>query len=256
MKNIKTIPVYNKKGQRITSITTKERDAINEALVDDRFFILEQHFIVIKNKFFRQEHLVKNVKFYIHKQDVHFKKQENLTYKKVLFILESPHKKEFDYEKDFQPLKPLVGSFETFRTTFYKLMEEISPEEHTGYEVTLYNPIPFQTSLHYLLRKNANERTKFNFWLYGWWNLKYNKEFTLFLETHKFDYYINASTRAFKPLISNKLAEVVPTEYQVYHPSSGFWNRKEVRFGVKRMIHLDDSHPLFHQKQNNDESIF
>ena len=60
MKIIKNSPVYNRKGQRITSITEQEASYIDESKIDERFFIVEDAFLVVKSKFFRQEHLVKN----------------------------------------------------------------------------------------------------------------------------------------------------------------------------------------------------
>ena len=97
--------------------------------------------------------------------------------------------------------------------------------------------------------------------MYGWWDLRYHKEFETYLQQNKFDYYINASTRLYKSILSYKLSSLVNTEYQVYHPSSGFWNRKEVKFGVKKIVHLDDSHYLFHLPEEEkgigvDSSIF
>ena len=129
-------------------------------------------------------------------------------------------------------------------------MESISGQVNEAYEVTLYNPVPFQTSLHYLFKKNVNEYTRFNFWMYGWWNMKYHKDFENFLKRYSFDFYVNASTKAYKSQISFKLSSAISKEYQVYHPSSGFWNRQEARFGVKEITHLDDSHYLYSINQD------
>ena len=246
MKTIKTIPVYNRKGQRITSITEKEAGYIDHSKIDDKFFIVENDFLVIKSRFFRQEHLVKNTTFYIYKENIHYKRKDNISYKKVLFILESPHHNEFDYENNFISKKPLFGNFELFTNGFQKLMKQINSDD-LAYEVTLYIPVPFQNSLHYLFRRNIKEQTKFNFWLYGWWDLKYHKEFQEFLEYRKFDYYINSSTRTYKTLISQKLSKLITTEYQVHHPNSSFWRREVPKFAIKKIVHLDDSHALFNQ---------
>lgn len=256
MKVIKTIPIYNRKGQRITSITEKEASYIDHTKVDDRFFIVENDFLVIKSKFFRQEHLVKNWTFYIHNTNVHFKKNEHQTYKKVLFILEAPHHNEFDYENNFTSVKPLFGTFDVFVNNFYKLMESINSATNIAYEVTLYIPVPFQNSLHYLFRRNIKEQTKFNFWLHGWWDLKYHKEFQEFLNYKKFDYYINSSTRNYKTLISEKLSKQVTTEYQVYPPNSSFWRRDVPKFGIKKIIHLDDTHALFKSQTKEEHAQF
>jgi hypothetical protein len=258
MKIIKNNPVYNRKGQRITSITEQEASYIDDTKIDERFFIVEEAFLVVKSKFFRQEHLVKNWTFCIQGTQVHFKRKANIKYKKVLLILESPHHNEFDYDDNFKALRPLEGIFEVFKSTFHKLMTQITLEENTAYEVTLYNPVPFQTSLHYLFRRNIKEKTKLDFWLYGWFDLKYHKEFEEFLDYRKFDFYINASTRTYKTLISRKLSQLISTEYQVYHPNSSFWKRKEVKFGLKKIVHLDNSHELFASEEKNktDNPIF
>ena len=163
MQIIKNIPLYNRKGQRITSITEQEVGYIDETKIDERFFIVEKDFIVIKSKFFRQEHLVKNWTFCMHKEKVHFKRKEDLKYKKVLFVLESPHHNEFDYDDGFKSLKPLIGNLEVFKTNFPKLMEEITSDDSLAYEVTLYIPVPFQNSLHYLFRRNIKEQTKISY---------------------------------------------------------------------------------------------
>ena len=78
MKIIKNSPVYNRKGQRMFSITEQEAAYIDESKIDDHFFIVENAFIVIKSKFFRQEHLVKNWTFYTDGSQVHFKRKESL----------------------------------------------------------------------------------------------------------------------------------------------------------------------------------
>lgn len=258
MKHIKTIPVYNRKSHKITSITAAEFTSIKEP-VDAQFFTVEGEFVMVKSKFFRQEHLVTNQSFYIQNKKVYPSPKPGIQYKKVLFILEAPNRHEYDYEKSFEPRMPLYSSFHTFQSNFENLMLEITEKdlEHQAYRVTLYNPVPFQTSLHYLLRRNVTEQTRFNFWMYGWWDLKYHKEFERFIAQHKFDYYLNASTRAYKTILSYKLSTLINTEYQVYHPSSGFWSRKEPKFGVKKITHLDDSHFLFHLPQQEEEnSIF
>ena len=255
MKIIQTIPVYNKKGEKITSITKEECNAIKQAEVDEKFFIAEKNFVVVKSKFFRHEHLVKHRTVFLHQQDLHFKKKEGIHYKKVLFILEAPHKNEYDYLQGFKGKTPLFGKLDTFTNTFQILMNELEAETDNAYQITLYNAVPFLIDLHYLLKRPVKETTKLNFWLYGWHQLKHEKELINYLEFHKFDYYINASTRAFKSAISRTLSTLVPIEYQVHHPSSGFWNRKIIKFGAKKIIHLDDSHILF-QENNAKKAIF
>jgi hypothetical protein len=249
MKHIKNIHLYNRKGQRIKSITEQEIGYIDDNKVDERFFIVEKDFIVVKSKFFRQEHLVKNWTFCIHNEKVHFKRKEDLKYKKVLFVLESPHHNEFDYEDDFKSQRPLMGNFDIFKVNFPKLMQEITQNDSIAYEVTLYIPVPFQNSLHYLFRRNIKEQTKFGLWLYGWWDLKFHKEFEEFLGYKKFDYYINSSTRTYRTIISQKLSKLISTEYQVYNPNSSYWKRDDVKFGLKKIIHLDDSHSLFKENE-------
>ena len=258
MKVIHTIPVYNLKSQKLTSITQTDFKAIEERFVDPRFFDVQGQLKKKKNKFFKPQHLVRHHKFYIKGQEVLQHLPNKATVKKVLFILESPHKNEYDYDQGFKAGMPLSGSFDTFLTTFNLLMQRITMTNRNEiYEVTVYNPVPFQTSLHYLFRKTINERTRFNFWLHGWWNMRYHKEFENFLERNRFDYYINASTKAYKSLISFKLSNQVNTEYQVYHPGSGFWNRKEIKFGIKKIVHLDDSHYMFQlTKEDENASVF
>lgn len=256
MQSIKNIPLYNRKGQRITSITEQEISYIDDDKVDDRFFIVEKDFVVVKSKFFRQEHLVKKWTFCIHNENVHFKRKPDLKYKKVLFILESTHHNDFDYDNNFKSLRPLMGNFDLFKANLPKLMHQICNDDSFAYEVTLFNPVPFQNSLHFLFRRNIKEQTKFGLWLYGWWDLKFHKEFEEFLSYKKFDYYINSSTRTYRTILSQKLSKIVATEYQVYNPNSSYWRRSEPKFGLKEIIHLDNSHSLFKENENVVEAIF
>jgi hypothetical protein len=166
-------------------------------------------------------------------------------YKKVLFILESPGKNEFDYGNDFKAGKPLSRkTYTTFKATFQKLMKLIDSDASINYEVSFYNMVPFQISLFYLLKKGTHKLTRYNFWLTAWWNQRYEREFKAFMEKNTFDFCINASARMFKDVISKELSKVVQTEYQVHHPNSSHWRRKEVNFGIKKLIHKEE-HEIF-----------
>jgi hypothetical protein len=48
MKHIKNIPLYNRKGQRITSITEQEIGYIDDNKVDERFFYCRKRFYCCK----------------------------------------------------------------------------------------------------------------------------------------------------------------------------------------------------------------
>ena len=41
-----------------------------------------------------------------------------------------------------------------------------------------------------------------------------------------------------KGIISQELSRVIDVEYQVHHPNSGFWKRKNINLGIKKIVHL------------------
>jgi len=236
MKLIETVPVYNRRSKRVTSIPLHDFKNIKEH--DEEFFTIQGDFVIVRDRFFRGTHLVKKCTFHI--QGDHFLEttpKEN--YKKVLVLLEAPHRDEFNYHDDFTGRIPLAGAMGNFRTTFYKLMEILSEEQNVCYEVTLYNLVPFQTSLHYLLKKGTKAVTRLNFWSYGWYDLKYRNAFLDLIKKEPFDYYINATSKTYKHIVSNELSRLVPLEYQVHHPASGFWKRKTLNLGIKKIVHLE-----------------
>ncbi len=239
MTHIETIPVYNRKGKRMTSLKIDDFKAINS--FDDTFFEVTGDFVLVKPKFFRAPHIIKPQRLWIQQDKVMREPEEGKVYKKVLFIIDTPHKNEFNYIDDFKAGAPLsVKSYENFTNTFHKLMHQITEVGGEGYEVVFYTMVPYQTSLHFLLRKSVSEMTRFNFWFYGWTDLKYHKDFEAMITQSNFDYCINAGKRMFKNFISKELSRYVKKEYQVTHPASRMWRQKEFRLGIKEITHLDD----------------
>ncbi|MCH2193024.1 hypothetical protein [Kordia sp.] len=237
MKIVQTIPVYNRKSKRVTSLKIDDFKLIKNE--NEEFFDVQSDFVIIKDRFFRVPHLVKPWTFWIENGKPQAEPTENTHYTKVLFTVEAPDKNEFDYKNDFRAMNPLAGYFQSFKTGFLELMNRISEEELTNFQVTFYTLVPYQTSLHYLLGKTGSSQTRLNFWFYGWINLKYRNDFMNFLKQYEFDYYINGSTSAFKGIISQELSRVIDVEYQVHHPNSGFWKRKNINLGIKKIVHLE-----------------
>ncbi len=239
MTQIETIPVYNRKGKRITSLKIEDFNVISS--FDDTFFEVTGDFVLVKPKFFRAPHIIKPQRLWIQGTRVTMEPKEKLDYKRVLFLIDTPHKNEFNYVDDFKAGAPLSArSFDSFTKTFHKLMNKISEKKGEAYEVVFYTMVPFQTSLHFLLGKSVSELTRFNFWFYGWSDLKYQKDFEVLMEDSNFDFYINAGKRMFKNFISKELSRFVNKEYQVTHPANRMWKQKELRVGIREIIHLND----------------
>jgi hypothetical protein len=237
MKIVQTIPVYNRKSKRVTSLKVDDFQSIKNE--NEEFFDVQGDFVIIKDRFFRMPHLVKPWTFWIENGTPQGTPTENIVHTKVLFTVEAPDKNEFDYKNEFRAMNPLSGYFQSFKAGFLELMEQIASSEITNFEVTFYTLVPYQTSLHYLLGKRGSNQTRLNFWFYGWINLKYRNDFMNYLKRHTFDYYINGSTSAFKGVISQELSRVINVEYQVHHPNSGFWKRKNINLGIKKIVHLE-----------------
>ncbi|QHI35191.1 hypothetical protein IMCC3317_05370 [Kordia antarctica] len=237
MKVLQTIPVYNRKSKRVTSLKTDDFQIIKNE--DEEFFDVQGDFVIIKDRFFRAPHLVKPWTFWIENGKPQVAPTKDIQHTKVLFTVEAPDKNEFDYKNEFRATNPLTGYFQSFKAGFLELMAQIASSEISNFEVTFYTLVPYQTSLHYLLGKRGSNQTRLNFWFYGWINLKYRNDFMNYLKRHTFDYYINGSTRAFKGIISQELSRVINVEYQVHHPNSGFWKRKNINLGIKKIIHLE-----------------
>lgn len=239
MKVIETIPVYNRKSKRVTSLKIEDFNGIKNE--NDTFFDVQGDFVIIMDRFFRTPHLVKPWTFWIENGQPLTDPTPNTTHTKILFAVEAPDKNEFDYKNDFRAMNPLAGYFQSFKAGFLKLMEQIEEKENSNFEITFYTLVPYQTSLHYLLGKTGSNQTRLNFWFYGWINLKYRNDFMNYLKANTFDFYINGSTRAFKGIISQELSRVIDVEYQVHHPNSGFWKRKDIKLGIKKIVHLNQT---------------
>ena len=237
MKIVQTIPVYNRKSKRVTSLSIEDFQQIRGENED--FFDVQSDFVIIKDRFFRFPNLVKPWTFWIENGKPKADSTDGISYTKVLFLVEAPDKNEFDYKNDFRAMNPLAGYFQSFKTGFLTLMDQLVAEPTLNFQVTFYTLVPFQTSLHYLLGKTGSNQTRLNFWFYGWINLKYRNEFMNYLKQHSFEFYINGSTRAFKGIISQELSRVIKVEYQVHHPNSGFWKRKLLNLGLKKIVHLE-----------------
>ena len=85
------------------------------------------------------------------KTDLHYRSATQL--EKIALIVESPHKDEFSV--DFSPLQPLSGkSGEKFDLNIAKKMDgwfSSPPIANTLFEVKIFNPVTYQTSLYHFL---------------------------------------------------------------------------------------------------------
>lgn len=168
---------------------------------------------------------------------------------KVLLILESPHKDEFG--DGFKPIAPAQGSTGTnIKNKIKCLLQQIEKCQNIGcnekenlqndYLITIYNPVPYQTSLNYILNaKEINKHVKEMVWRYAWFNKRCMLDFTGYLITQEYDIVINACTEDLQPYVSCAIhnAEKIKTEYSVYHPSAPYWNRKTPKFNLTKISH-------------------
>ncbi|MFD0861984.1 hypothetical protein ACFQ1M_07180 [Sungkyunkwania multivorans] len=254
MTTITTIPVYNRRGKRVTSIHRDDFVKINDP--EEAFFDVQENFVIIRDRFFRPPHLVMPWTFWIQGEKVSSQPLQKHC-KKVLFILASPNRYEFDYSNEFKAGRPLSKkSFANFRETFPQLMQHLDGSGEECFEVTFYNMVPFQTSLFLLFKKSADKLTRFNCWLHGWYGMKYQREFEAFIKKNRFDYCFNASTKMFKKMVSQELSRHLSCEYQLHHPASSYWSRKKLNLGLKKIIHKETQEMAQWEQIDFDDNTF
>ncbi len=137
--------------------------------------------LVVLDSFFGEDKIVKDVcRYILEKKDCKWQikahnenhpdfhslnfNDQHLNYKDgipcIILLLESPHKNEYTVN-DFKPIAPAQKSTGTkiknWLNEIIKINCQIFKLEKNKYKVILLNPVPYQTSLHYLLTDQKNK---------------------------------------------------------------------------------------------------
>jgi len=164
----------------------------------------------------------------------------------ILILLESPHEKEYEYDyknKTIIPIAPAQGStgvklFDNLDIVFNiinSLIESKNQLEKKEYRVIIYNPIPYQTSLHFLHRQAINSSSIYKIlrdkvWLGLWDNdVYFKKEFKKFIKKYNPELVINSCTSKLKSEVNKELNKIlsIPHIFSTNHPSA-WWNEYNI----------------------------
>ncbi|MBC2851950.1 hypothetical protein H5J22_11130 [Cetobacterium sp. 8H] len=129
----------------------------------------------------------------------------------VVIVLESPHKDEYD--KNMNPKAPAQGT--TGRNLFgmkrkIKRLLNLIYNTKENYNFIIINPVPYQTSLHYLYvnePKELNKKLRDKVWYKLWKDERIDcqNEFISELKSLNPKYILNCCTKKFKKEINEKL---------------------------------------------------
>lgn len=164
----------------------------------------------------------------------------------IVIILESPHKDE--YTIDFIPKAPAQG--ETGMQMCLKLEKILSNNDllnfkDNKYNIYIVNPIPFQTSLHFLhgqaVSKKLNNESKKEYetlrddvWKKIWIIESIKKDFTKRIKLYNPEIIINACTKGVTDCIEKKLLKNFANKkyFKICHPSS--WSYRKSNYMLKK----------------------
>lgn len=229
MIDIFTIPVLNADGKEITRLDYDEFRLVTTYNKD--FFIKNQGNLVVKNTFFDVSRQVNARILNIENKNI---KSLDTPVSKVVLILESPHKEEYD--ENFNPIRIANGSTGVNIKNHMLRLLKMLDNKTRHFEVTILNPVPYQTSLNYFTKsKKINAMTRNQFWFFCWWNMQCREKFIKRIKKEKYDIIINACTKDLRHYISDSLKEIVPIENTVAHPSSSRWPIKKAEYSLHRI---------------------
>ncbi len=178
--------------------------------------------------------------WYYYEDDDENKKSDNdLTHNKnfpsILLILESPHKDEYTYgENQMTPValangKTGDGIYDNLDLVFndiIKKLDSTSSLDANIYRVIIYNPIPYQTSLHFLHRQSLTgiySTLRNNVWKGLWKNdTTFKNGMITLIKDLKPSLIINACTAGVTEEVNDvlKVLEEKTLLFSTYHPSS------------------------------------
>lgn len=228
MTDIYTIAVLNESGKEMTRMNLDEFNNIKE--YDLKFFKKNEGNLVVKNSFFDVSRQVNTRILNIENKSI---KSLDTHVSKVVLILESPHKEEYD--ENFNPIRIANGSTGVNIKNHILRLLKMLDNKTRYFEVTILNPVPYQTSLNYFTKsKKINAMTRNQFWFFCWWNMDCREKFIKRIKKEKYDIIINACTKDLRHYISDSLKEIVPIENTVAHPSSSRWPIKKAQYSLQR----------------------
>lgn len=155
----------------------------------------------------------------------------------ILLILESPHEEEYIYKNILCPNAPAQGKTginieECIIEVFDKIINNNKINDG-DYRIIIYNPIPYQTSLHYLHNKGINSSFKTlrnNVWKKLWnEEVSIKNEFKDFLKNNDIKIVLNATTSDLKEYVSDfiKSNSNIKNKFEIYHPAA-WWNKYNI----------------------------
>lgn len=242
--------------QKYIKVNENIRTDLLENISTHSFIKNEGDFLVIKNNFFDESKKVKNVyRYYLKKDnslyicydfaekmpgcnsefnDCSLDLEKNLP--TILIVLESPHQYEYNYtDSNLEPIAPAQKSTgKQLDSNLAKIIEEISTElTELEYRVLIVNPIPFQTSLHFLHKKPIKSLYKTlrdKVWITLWNNDSYKNDFVKLINSENVKLVLNCCTAGLYINISNLLDDQQILYYELNHPSS-WWRGKIFKDG-------------------------
>lgn len=150
-----------------------------------------------------------------------------MAYEKVVILLESPHRDEYDYS--FKPIGPAQGVTGNNIEKFLKeLCESLNLDKNKEYLFILMNPIQWQCSLGSFYDKILIATFRNNIWseLFK----KYKEEFKSQIELYNPTIIINACTRGRKSRVMEVINKTLilsnAKKFHCYHPSC--WHYKGI----------------------------
>ncbi|OYU82602.1 MAG: hypothetical protein CFE24_14770 [Flavobacterium sp. BFFFF2] len=221
------IPIIYK-NEKIASINEV---VFNNISLKSEFHLKELNCLKVEEAFFFKDKEVPHRVFHFnHKGEEIKKTNSHFKLIKVLLIIESPHKDEYDI--NFVPIGTAQGQTgRNISKNFYKLIQSNKELEklEKDFEVTVYNPIPLQTSM-YEITKCFDRNLRNSVWKYCWNaengpNFK-SKFIEYIVENNDFEFIINACTNRLKKYVCEALnSNNIPNHTHFYHPS--FWGSSE-----------------------------
>jgi hypothetical protein len=153
----------------------------------------------------------------------------------IVIILESPHKDEYDYDRNFKPLYPAMsekmnGTGKGIDDNLDGVLNDIGVSRNADSPVIICNPVQYQTSLDYLLDDGdgggIDNEIRNSVWrlLFGFREIK--EDFRLRIHDYDPQIILNACTSDLSHDVSAFLNEHFPRKrvVRLYHPSAGGWS--------------------------------
>lgn len=153
---------------------------------------------------------------------------ESKTYKRIVIIIESPHK--YEYSFDYKPIGPAQGKTGIMIEKNIDKILELFDITDGKYILIISNPVQFQASLGSFYDGDLNDSIRTNLWIKLYEIYKAN--FELRLKIYKPDYILNATTAERKDKVNEAIENLVSQvdhkiqKKESYHPC--VWKNGEI----------------------------